>query len=75
MTSVAVDAEKSSNDETFSRNSKDVDEDRGAVLSETERNRILRKIDVHILPFVSLLYLLSFLFVTFLLPFQVVQFC
>ena len=30
-------------------------------LSPAERARILRKLDVHLLPFVSLLYLLSFL--------------
>ena len=28
---------------------------------ERERNRILRKMDWHLLPFISLLYLLSFL--------------
>jgi hypothetical protein len=63
--------EKSSDDvETFS---KDVDDDVGTVLSDAERNRLLRKIDLHILPFVSLLYLLSFLSVVFLLP--IVQLC
>jgi len=65
MASVGLqaDKEKASYDETFSRNSKVVvDEDLGApILTEAERNRLLRKIDLHILPFVSLLYLLSFL--------------
>lgn len=31
------------------------------TLSEEEYQRVLRKIDLHLLPFVSLLYLLSFL--------------
>jgi hypothetical protein len=60
--------EESSYDEAASKNSKDVvDQELGAaILTEAERNRLLRKIDLHILPFVSLLYLLSFLCVIFL---------
>jgi len=61
--------EKSSYDGTHSEgNSKDADadEDAGMMLTDVERNRVLRKVDLHILPFVSLLYLLSFLCVTFL---------
>lgn len=34
------------------------------IVDQNERNRILRKLDWHLLPFVSLLYLLSFLCVT-----------
>ena len=50
--------EKDSYDETVS----DIkDDDIGPILTEAERKRVLRKIDLHILPFVSLLYLLSFL--------------
>jgi hypothetical protein len=30
-------------------------------ISDAERKRVLRKIDIHLLPFVSALYLLSFL--------------
>jgi hypothetical protein len=30
-------------------------------VSDEERRRVLRKIDVHLLPFISVLYLLSFL--------------
>ncbi|KAG6335259.1 hypothetical protein ID866_3834 [Astraeus odoratus] len=41
-----------------SRNEKDLE---ATELNSTERTRILRKLDVHLLPFVSLLYLLSFL--------------
>jgi hypothetical protein len=47
-------------------------------LTDAERYRLLRKIDFHILPFVSLLYLLSFLWVTFfflLPPFKFPQSC
>lgn len=36
-------------------------EDLGSAASEVEIHRVLRKMDWHILPFVSLLYLLSFL--------------
>lgn len=32
-----------------------------AAITEKERARVLRKLDLHLLPFVSLLYLLSFL--------------
>jgi hypothetical protein len=53
-------------DESSLRNSKDMeDSEIGPQLTEAEYNRVLRKIDLHILPFVSLLYLLSFLWVTF----------
>jgi hypothetical protein len=39
------------------------DHELGAVVSHAERQRVLRKLDIHLLPFVSLLYLLSFLWV------------
>jgi hypothetical protein len=39
------------------------DEHLGQPASEAEITRVLRKMDWHILPFVSLLYLLSFLWV------------
>jgi hypothetical protein len=32
-----------------------------ASVSEADRKRVLRKMDIHLLPFVSFLYLLSFL--------------
>lgn len=64
---LVVNDEKSSSDEAFSGSgkSKDADEDLGPILTEAQCNRVLRKIDIHILPFVSLLYLLSFLCVVF----------
>ena len=68
MTSVDLaDKGKFSYDAMLSGNSKVVidEELRAPILTEAERNRLLRKIDIHILPFVSLLYLLSFLHVTF----------
>ncbi len=37
------------------------EKDLSITISETERRRLLRKIDIHILPFISVLYLLSFL--------------
>ena len=37
-------------------------------LTSTERKRIFRKLDWHLLPLVSLLYLLSFLYVLIYLP-------
>ncbi|KAF8070071.1 major facilitator superfamily domain-containing protein [Lyophyllum atratum] len=36
-------------------------EDKSLIVSEEEYKKILRKLDIHLLPFVSLLYLLSFL--------------
>lgn len=64
---LVVNDEKSSSDEAFSGSgkSKDADEDLEPILTEAQCNRVLRKIDIHILPFVSLLYLLSFLCVVF----------
>lgn len=37
------------------------DDEPGTEFTEAETKRVLRKMDLHILPFVSLLYLLSFL--------------
>lgn len=37
------------------------DEDMIHNISEAERKRVLRKLDIHLLPFISTLYLLSFL--------------
>ncbi|KAH7888879.1 major facilitator superfamily domain-containing protein [Phlebopus sp. FC_14] len=50
---------KVSVDTEASRNEKEIVD--AAQLSPAERSRILRKLDWHLLPFVSLLYLLSFL--------------
>jgi hypothetical protein len=49
--------EKASYDEDTATNEKPVE------LSKADHARILRKLDTHLLPFVSLLYLLSFLYV------------
>jgi hypothetical protein len=38
-------------------------EDARIEFSEVERRRVVRKVDVHLLPFISALYLLSFLYV------------
>lgn len=38
-----------------------VSDDLTTTFDEVERKRVLRKLDVHLLPFVTVLYLLSFL--------------
>lgn len=70
--------EKSSNLKTVTLSEgklNDGEEDLGPILTDAERNRVLRKIDFHILPFVSLLYLLSFLHVTFFFLRPLTQSC
>lgn len=37
------------------------DQELATPLSDVEQKKLMRKIDIHLLPFVSLLYLLSFL--------------
>ncbi|KAJ7933830.1 major facilitator superfamily domain-containing protein [Mycena leptocephala] len=56
--SVTEEAEKTSYDEDVTVASKETE---AVELTDSARTTILRKIDVHLLPFVSLLYLLSFL--------------
>ena len=38
-----------------------IQNDEDGVITEEKRKRVLRKLDVHLLPFISTLYLLSFL--------------
>lgn len=51
---------KASYDETVNSDEKE-SEQLDLAASEVEYKRLLRKLDLHLLPFVSLLYLLSFL--------------
>ncbi|KAG5639040.1 hypothetical protein H0H81_007653 [Sphagnurus paluster] len=38
-----------------------LEQERSYLVSEVEYKKLLRKLDIHLLPFISLLYLLSFL--------------
>jgi hypothetical protein len=58
--SVTEKAEKTSYDEDVAVADKETE---AVELTDSARTTILRKLDVHLLPFVSLLYLLSFLWV------------
>jgi len=43
----------------------DKDQELGEHVNEAEKERVLRRMDLYLLPFVSLLYLLSFLYVKY----------